>query len=402
MGTVSTNEFKSGLKVMLDGDPCSIVENEFVKPGKGQAFSRVKIRNLKNGRVIERTFKSGDTLEAADVVDMEMQYLYNDGQHWYFMNPENFEQIGADTPAVEDAIKWLKAEDICMVTLWNGVPLAGQGARMFRDHPRHDGLCGRAGEWRIAGEHLVQHAAQRVDIASGGDLPLAHRLFRAHVVGRAEGHASLGHPGAGGAHRQRNAEVGHEGRAVVQQDVLGLDVPVDDAMAVGVVERRRRLGRDPQGVGHRELLLATDPVADRLPLYERHDIVEETVGVPRVDQAEDVGVLQVGRRLDLGQEPLRADDGAKFRAQHLHRYSAVMLEVLGEIDRGHAPLAQLPLDAVAVGEGSGQSFDLVGHVGLNMQVADGDREPWHGPELAGMFDAVGRPRLGDSLMAVPG
>ena len=124
MGSVSTNEFKSGLKVMLDGDPCSIVENEFVKPGKGQAFSRVKIRNLKNGRVIERTFKSGDTLEAADVIDVEMQYLYNDGQHWYFMNPENFEQIGADAPAVEDVMKWLKAEDVCMITLWNGVPLA--------------------------------------------------------------------------------------------------------------------------------------------------------------------------------------------------------------------------------------------------------------------------------------
>lgn len=124
MGTVSTNEFKSGLKVMLDGDPCSILENEFVKPGKGQAFNRVRIRNLKNGRVIERTFKSGDTLEAADVIDVEMQYLYNDGQHWYFMNPENFEQVGADAPAVEDAIKWLKAEDVCMITLWNGVPLA--------------------------------------------------------------------------------------------------------------------------------------------------------------------------------------------------------------------------------------------------------------------------------------
>lgn len=123
MATFSTNEFKSGLKVMMDGDPCSILENEFVKPGKGQAFSRVKIRNLKNGRVIERTFKSGDTLEAADVVDMEMQYLYNDGQHWHFMIPENFEQVGADAPAVEDAIKWLKEQDLCTVTLWNGVPL---------------------------------------------------------------------------------------------------------------------------------------------------------------------------------------------------------------------------------------------------------------------------------------
>ncbi len=123
MATYSTNEFKRGLKVMMDGDPCAIIENEFVKPGKGQAFNRVKIRNLKSGRVIERTFKSGDSIEAADVVDTEMQYLYNDGEAWYFMHPETFEQIGADDSAVGDATLWLKEQDICIVTLWNGVPI---------------------------------------------------------------------------------------------------------------------------------------------------------------------------------------------------------------------------------------------------------------------------------------
>lgn len=124
MTTYSTNEFKAGLKVMLDGDPCSIIENEFVKPGKGQAFNRVKIRNLKTGRVVERTFKSGDTIEGADVVDVEMQYLYNDGQFWHFMNPETYEQLGADQKAVADSAKWLKEQDTCLVTLWNGIPLA--------------------------------------------------------------------------------------------------------------------------------------------------------------------------------------------------------------------------------------------------------------------------------------
>src|SRR3970282_485819 len=93
MATYSTNEFKAGLKVMLDGDPASIVENEFVKPGKGQAFSRVRIRNLKTGRTIERTFKSGETIEAADVADVEMEYPYREGQFWHFMNPESFEQV---------------------------------------------------------------------------------------------------------------------------------------------------------------------------------------------------------------------------------------------------------------------------------------------------------------------
>ncbi len=75
MASYSTNEFKSGLKVMLDGDPCSILENEFVKPGKGQAFSRVRMRNLINGRVWERTFKSGESLEGADVMEYEMEYV---------------------------------------------------------------------------------------------------------------------------------------------------------------------------------------------------------------------------------------------------------------------------------------------------------------------------------------
>jgi elongation factor P len=109
---------------MIDGDPCSIIENEFVKPGKGQAFNRVKIRNLKTGRVIERTFKSGESVEAADVVETDMQYLYSDGEFWHFMHPSTFEQIAAGEAAVADAAKWLKEQDVCQVTLWNGVPIS--------------------------------------------------------------------------------------------------------------------------------------------------------------------------------------------------------------------------------------------------------------------------------------
>lgn len=124
MASYSTSEFKRGLKVMMDGDPCAIVENEFVKPGKGQAFSRVKIRNLKTGRVIERTFKSGESIEAADVMDTDMQYLYNDGEAWHFMHPDTFEQVAADAKAVGDVYKWLKEQDMCVVTTWNGVPIS--------------------------------------------------------------------------------------------------------------------------------------------------------------------------------------------------------------------------------------------------------------------------------------
>ncbi|HHB12148.1 MAG TPA: elongation factor P [Chromatiales bacterium] len=123
MASYSTNEFRAGLKVMLDGEPHAIIENEFVKPGKGQAFNRVKLRNLKTGRVIDRTFKSGESLEAADVVDVELQYLYNDGDFWHFMDPETFEQYAASKAAVGEAAQWLKGEEMCQVTLYNGEPL---------------------------------------------------------------------------------------------------------------------------------------------------------------------------------------------------------------------------------------------------------------------------------------
>ena len=96
MANYSTNEFRNGLKVMLDGEPCSILDNEFVKPGKGQAFNRVRLRNLNSGRVWERTFKSGESLEGADVIDQNMEYLSN----------------------------WLKEQDVCTVTLYNGAPLS--------------------------------------------------------------------------------------------------------------------------------------------------------------------------------------------------------------------------------------------------------------------------------------
>mgnify|MGYP005840420827 FL=1 len=124
MATYSINDFRVGLKVILDGDPCTIVENELVKPGKGQAFNRVKLRNIKTGRVWERTFRGSEYLDGADVVDQDMEYIFSDGEFWHFMDPETFEQHQADKNAVGDSAKWLKEQDRCMVTLYNGTPLA--------------------------------------------------------------------------------------------------------------------------------------------------------------------------------------------------------------------------------------------------------------------------------------
>lgn len=124
MSTYATNEFRGGLKILLDGVPFNIVENEFVKPGKGQAFNRVKLRNLTNGRVIEKTFKSGETVEGADVMEYEVQYLYSDGEYFHFMHPESFEQYQAGEAAVGDAKQWLQEQAVCTLMLWNGNPLS--------------------------------------------------------------------------------------------------------------------------------------------------------------------------------------------------------------------------------------------------------------------------------------
>ena len=123
MANYSTNEFRAGLKIIIDADPYVIVENEFVKPGKGQAFNRVRVKNLKTGRTVDKTFKSGESIEAADVIDTPMQYLYADGEFWHFMKPDTFEQYAADESAVGDTADWISDGDMCQVTLWNNAPL---------------------------------------------------------------------------------------------------------------------------------------------------------------------------------------------------------------------------------------------------------------------------------------
>ena len=118
MGTVSTNEFRKKLKIMVDGQPYEIIENQFVKPGKGQAFNRVRIKNLVTGRTLERTWKSGDTVEEADVTFTEMTYLYNDGSTWYFLNNETQETEEISKEALNGCEVWLLDGATVEVTWW--------------------------------------------------------------------------------------------------------------------------------------------------------------------------------------------------------------------------------------------------------------------------------------------
>ena len=123
MASYGLNDIKNGLRLLIDSAPCVLIDTDYVKPGKGQAFTRYRYRNLLNGRVVERTVKSGDSVESADVVDTNMQFLYTDGEYWHFMVPDTYEQHQADKAGVGDASKWLKAEDMVQVTLWNSNPI---------------------------------------------------------------------------------------------------------------------------------------------------------------------------------------------------------------------------------------------------------------------------------------
>ena len=124
MVNYSTSDFKPGLKIIIDNDPCEIIEEDFVKPGKGQAFSKVKFRNLLTGRVGEKSCKVGESIESAYVEELEMQFLYLDGDSWVFMHPENFEQISINQDLIGTNKDWLSEGDICQVILWNQQPIS--------------------------------------------------------------------------------------------------------------------------------------------------------------------------------------------------------------------------------------------------------------------------------------
>ena len=123
MASYNMNQVKVGLKIMVDGDPCVIVGTEFVKPGKGQAFTKVKYKNYKTERVNEKTLKASDSFEGADVHEKEMQYLYSDGRTFTFMDQDTYEQVEADAAALGDSQQYLKEEDLCMLTLFEGNPI---------------------------------------------------------------------------------------------------------------------------------------------------------------------------------------------------------------------------------------------------------------------------------------
>ena len=123
MSQISTNEFKAGVKVEYDGNPYVIVFNEFVKPGKGQAFNRVKLKHLVSGKVVEKTFKSGEKVELADVCEKTMRMLYQDNSNVVFMDDQTFEQVEIPNNQIKDVQQWLKEEICYEVIFYRGNPI---------------------------------------------------------------------------------------------------------------------------------------------------------------------------------------------------------------------------------------------------------------------------------------
>ena len=252
-------------------------------------------------------------------------------------------------------------------TVSRTVRTEGTGLR----HPLgDDGLRGRSGVGRLPRQHLVQHAAQCVEIAPAVDLPLGHRLLRAHVGRRADGEAGLRQALApGGVDRPGDAEVGHPRVPAREHDVLGLDVAVNDPAGMGIAKRLGDLARHLEGVVERQLLLALHAVAEGLPRDVGHDVVEQPPAIvgggldhAAVEEGQDVRMVELGGDGDLAEEPLGAERVGELGVEDLDRHRAVVLEIVREVDGGHAALAQLPLDAVAVRQCLGKTTGCVRHL----------------------------------------
>ncbi|NKB82718.1 MAG: elongation factor P [Nitrospirales bacterium] len=121
---VSTSEFRSGTRLEIDGTPFIIVESQHVKPGKGGAFVRTKLRNLKTGSVLDRTFRSGEKFDEPDLEECELQFLYVVGETLTFMDTTSYEQFSYEKSQLGDNVDLLKEETAVKIVLYHGAPIS--------------------------------------------------------------------------------------------------------------------------------------------------------------------------------------------------------------------------------------------------------------------------------------
>ncbi len=158
MATYNTSEFRKGLKIQIDGEPYLMVECNFVKPGKGNALYKCRMKNLVRGTMLDRTYKGGDSLESADVEEIDAQYLYKQGDRFVFMDNTSYEQYELTADQVDETWKWIKEGTVCSMMLFNGEPDLGRSAQ-----PR-----GAQGRIRRAGRPR-QHGHQPHQAGEAGD-----------------------------------------------------------------------------------------------------------------------------------------------------------------------------------------------------------------------------------------
>ena len=162
MPAYNTSEFKKGLKVQIDGDPYIMIECNFVKPGKGQALYKCKLRNLLRNTVLDRTYKSGDSLDAADISTIEAQYLYKQGEAFVFMDNANYEQYELSKEQVDDAWKWIKEGTVCSMLLYNGNPIS-------MEPPQHMALLVEYAEPAVRG-NTATNLTKPVKLETGAEI----------------------------------------------------------------------------------------------------------------------------------------------------------------------------------------------------------------------------------------
>lgn len=208
---------------------------------------------------------------------------------------------------------------------------------------------GPVNERRLTRQHLVQHACEAVDIASGVQLMATGRLLRTHVGRRPDSDVRLRdvlsprrrpHPG--------DSEVHHLRVARGKQDVVRLDIAVHHALLIRVTQRLRHLLRDSQGVWDGKLLFSVETVAQRIAFHVGHDVIEQTVNVPRIVQRQDVRVSQASRDLNLAEKAARPQVVRQLRAEDLHGDLAVVFQVFRQVDGRHPTTPDLPLEGVSV------------------------------------------------------
>jgi elongation factor P len=161
VGTYKTSDFRKGLKVQIDGEPYLMTEMQFVKPGKGNAMYKCKLKSLTRGSVLQRTYKGGDTLETADVEETSVQFLYKQGDTFVFMNKTSFDQYELTADQVDDNWVYLKDGMDCQMVLFNGIPIT-------LTPPNHVELKVEFCEPGVKGD-TATNVTKTVKVETGGD-----------------------------------------------------------------------------------------------------------------------------------------------------------------------------------------------------------------------------------------